>query len=104
MTEFCHLETNNSLSRNFNKIMRWLNLTDVNLSYNRIQNLPMELGTLPFLKRLNLSRNQIGISDGFGWLWIKQAAIRNTLLFLDISNNLVCCIIFNYLKYHKITN
>jgi len=49
----------------------------------------MELGTLPFLKRLNLSHNQIGISNGYGWQWIKQATIRNTLLFLDISNNSV---------------
>jgi len=93
MTEFCHLEIYNPLSRNFNKMTRWLNLTDVNLSHNRIHNLPMELGTLLFLKRLNLSHNQIGISDGFGWLWIKQAAIRSTLLFLDISNNSVSYIV-----------
>jgi len=93
MTEFYHLETYNPLSRNFNKITRWLNLTDVNLSYNRIHNLPMELGTLPFLKRLNLSHNQIGISERYEWQWIKQAAIRNALLFLDISNNSVGYII-----------
>lgn len=58
----------------------------MNLSNNKIVDLPMKLGTLPSLRR-NLSQNCIGNFYRNGWL--KKAAVRNTLFFLDISHNLV---------------
>jgi len=81
-----NLETYNPLLKNFNNITRWLNLTEVTTSKNRIDVLPKELGTLPFLQRLNLSHNCL---QRYGWSWLKEISIRKTLLFLDISNNSV---------------
>jgi len=87
---FCHLKTYNPLSRNFNNITRWLNLTHINLSNNKINELPKKLGTLPCLQRLNLSQNCL---NRYKWSWLKQAPIRRSLLSLDISNNSVCHIV-----------
>ncbi|XP_071651852.1 uncharacterized protein [Temnothorax longispinosus] len=49
----------------------------------------MHLGTLPFLRCLDLSKNHIGFCHEYGWLWIKQAEITNALRDLDMSNNLI---------------
>jgi len=80
------LKTYNPLLRNFDNITRWLNLTEVTTLKNRIDVLPKELGTLPFLQRLNLSHNSL---RRYGWSWLKEIPIRKTLRFLDISNNSV---------------
>ncbi|XP_036142164.1 leucine-rich repeat protein lrrA-like [Monomorium pharaonis] len=71
--------TYNLFVRKFNNITRWLYLTNLNLSNNGIKDLPIELGTLPFIKILNLSHNRIGISYRYRWLWINQTEIRNSL-------------------------
>jgi len=65
------------------------NLVYVNLTNNRITNLPKEFGTLPFLRRLDLSHNYLGTPGQYKWLWIEQFAIKRNLLYLDISYNLV---------------
>jgi len=86
LTSVYNLETYNPLLRNFDNITRWLNLTEMTTLKNRIDVLPKELGTLPFLQRLNLSHNCL---HRYGWSWLKEIPIRKTLLFLDISNNSV---------------
>jgi len=65
------------------------NLIYVNLTNNRITNLPKEFGTLPFLQRLDLSHNRLGTPGQYKWLWMEQFAIRKNLLYLNISYNLV---------------
>ncbi|KYN36058.1 Peptidylprolyl isomerase-like 5, partial [Trachymyrmex septentrionalis] len=68
-----------------NNNTRWLNLTDVNISNNKIDVLPRKLGALHCLRWLNLSHNCL--SQYSGWVWLKEARIKKTLRFLDISNN-----------------
>lgn len=96
-----YLKIYDPFSWNFNNITRWLNLTNMNLSNNGIDKLPIKLGTLPYLRRINLSQNCL---SQFGWQWLKQTAIRNTLLSLDISKNSVNHIISNYQDITKITD
>ncbi|XP_036142713.1 protein lap1 isoform X2 [Monomorium pharaonis] len=80
---FYHLSSYNPLCNNFNNITKWLNLTNVNLSNNKIDKLPKEFGILSILQ-LNLSQNRLSDHE---WLWLNQSPIKKTLLFLDISNN-----------------
>ncbi|XP_018357550.1 PREDICTED: leucine-rich repeat-containing protein 57-like [Trachymyrmex cornetzi] len=68
-----------------NNTTMWLNLTDVNISNNKIDVLPKKLGAFHCLRRLNLSHNCL--SRYSGWVWLKEARIKRTLHFLDISNN-----------------
>ncbi|XP_018357552.1 PREDICTED: leucine-rich repeat-containing protein 40-like [Trachymyrmex cornetzi] len=68
----------------FNNSTKWLNLTDVNISNNKIDVLPRKLGALHCLRRLNLSHNCL---RRFEWAWLKKTHIKRTLHFLDISNN-----------------
>jgi len=84
----CYLNIFNLLSRNFNNITMWLNLTSVNISSNMITILPTAFGKLR-LVALDLSRNYLGIFGSTKWSWTEQNAIRSTLHFLDISNNFV---------------
>jgi len=93
--EYCYLNTYNPLSRNFNNITMWLNLTFVNISSSMITILPSTFGKLG-LVTLNLSKNYLGSFGSTKWLWIEQNAIRNTLSFLNISNNSVSHITSNY--------
>jgi len=95
MIEWCYLNTYNPLSRNFNNITMWLNLTHVILSNNIITILPSAFGKLR-LVTLDLSKNHLGIFCSTKWPWIEQYSIRNTLCFLDISNNSVSRITSNY--------
>ncbi|KYN27153.1 Protein scribble like protein, partial [Trachymyrmex cornetzi] len=78
----------NPLTLNFltlNNTTMWLNLTHVNISSNKIDVLPRTLGAFHCLRRLNLSHNCL--SRYSGWVWLKEARIKRTLHFLDISNN-----------------
>lgn len=84
-TYILFLKYYDSLFMTLNDITRWLNLTDVNISNNKIDLLPRKLGAL-YLRRLNLSHNCL---RRFGWTWLKEARIKRTLRFLDISNNSV---------------
>jgi len=93
--ECCYLNIYDLLSRNFNNITMWLNLTFVNISSNMITILPSAFGKLR-LVILDLSRNYLGIFGSTKWPWIEQNAIRNTLCLLDISNNFVSDITSNY--------
>jgi len=86
--ECCYLNTYNPLSRNFNNITMWLNLTRVILLNNMITILPSAFGKLRLVV-LNVSKNYLGIFGSTKWPWIEQNAIRNTLCCLDISNNSV---------------
>jgi len=92
--ECCYLNTYNSLSRNFNNITMWLNLTFVNISSSMITILPSAFGKLRLVV-LNLSQNYLGSFDSIKWPWIEQNAIRSTLHFLDITNNFVSYITIN---------
>jgi len=93
--ECCYLNMYDPLSRNFNNITMWLNLTFVNISRSMITILPTAFGKLR-LKSLDLSENRLGTFDSTRWPWIKQNTIENTLLFFDISNNSVSDITSNY--------
>jgi len=86
----CYLNTYNpeTISRNLNNITMWLNLTFVNISSNSITVLPNAFGKLS-LVHLDLSKNYLGTFRSTKWPWIEQNVIRNTLHFLDISNNFV---------------
>jgi len=95
MTACFYLNMYNPFSRNFSNITMWLNLTDVNLSNNMITILPNAFGKLR-LNSLDLSQNRLGTFDSTRWPWIKQNTIENTLFFLNISNNSVSDITFNY--------
>ncbi|KYN02019.1 Protein lap1 [Cyphomyrmex costatus] len=81
-----NLNTHNPLSKNFNNITPWLNLTYVNLSDNKINILPSAFGKLR-LKHLNLSQNLLGTPNLTKWPWMEQCSIRNTLISLNLSNN-----------------
>lgn len=88
-----YLNTHNPLSKHFNNITIWLNLTLVCLPNSKITNLPSAFGKLR-LQLLNLSGNYFGkLDDSIKWLWMEQNAIQNTLIKLDISNNRVSHII-----------
>jgi len=93
--ECCYLNTYNPLSRNFNNITMWLNLTFVNISNSMITILPSTFGKLR-LNILDLSQNYLGTFGPTTWPWIKQNTIRNTLFSLDMSNNSVSRITSNY--------
>jgi len=95
MTVCFYLNIYNPLSKNFNNITRWLNLTYVNLSNNMITILPSAFGKLR-LNCLDLSQNRLGTFGSTKWPWIKQNIIENTLLFFDVSNNSVSDITSNY--------
>lgn len=75
------------------QILTLQSLRVLNLSNNKISFLPKELGTLPHLRFLDLSHNNLGKSVRSKWAWLEQTALRRNLCFLDISNNLVSCII-----------
>jgi len=75
------------------QILRLQNLRVLDLSDNKISFLPKELGTLPHLQHLVLSRNQFGKSPGFKWAWLESAPIKNSLLILDLSDNFVSYIL-----------
>jgi len=93
--ECCYLNIYDPLSRNFHNITMWLNLTFVNISSSMITILPSAFGKLR-LVFLDLSKNYLGSFNSTKWPWIEQNAIRNTLYFLDISNNSVSRITSNY--------
>jgi len=95
MIECCYLNIYDPLSRNFHNITMWLNLTFVNISNSMITILPSAFGKLR-LFGLYLSKNYLGTFNSTKWPWIEQNAIRNTLCFLDISNNSVSRITSNY--------
>jgi len=86
--ECCYLNIYNPLSRSFNNITMWLNLTRVTISSNMITILPSAFGKLR-LVALDLSKNYLGTFGSTKWPWIEQNAIRNTLHLLNISNNFV---------------
>ncbi|TGZ57352.1 leucine-rich repeat protein 1 [Temnothorax longispinosus] len=69
------------------QILRLQSLNVLDLSDNKISYLPREVGTLPHLQQLVLSRNTLGKSPGSKWAWLEQTAIKHTLQFLDISDN-----------------
>ncbi|KYM94564.1 Leucine-rich repeat and calponin homology domain-containing protein 1 [Cyphomyrmex costatus] len=82
-----NLNTHNPLSKNFNNITPWLNLTYVNLSSNKIKKIfPCAFGKLR-LKHLDLSQNLLGTPNLIKWPWMEQCSIRNTLISLNLSNN-----------------
>jgi len=93
--ECCYLNTYNPLSRNFNNITMWLNLTFVNISSSMITILPSAFGKLRLVV-LNLSKNYLGSFSSTRWPWMEQSAIRNTLCILNINNNSVSHITSNY--------
>ncbi|XP_012528864.2 leucine-rich repeat protein 1 [Monomorium pharaonis] len=74
--------------RSFDRqILRLQSLRILDLSNNDICYLPKELGMLPHLQQLLLSRNNLGKSPISKWTWLEQAAVKRNLHFLDISNN-----------------
>lgn len=75
------------------QILTLQSLKFLDLSNNKISFLPKELGTLPHLQALDLSCNNLGKSVRSKWAWLEQIALRSNLNFLNISNNLVSCII-----------
>ena len=79
-------------------ITNFQNLTHINLSNNKITNLPKNFGTLPCIQWLDLSYNRLGIRGQYKWLWIEQFAIQKSLIFLNISYNLVSHFIIK--RYH----
>ncbi|KYN36059.1 hypothetical protein ALC56_09596 [Trachymyrmex septentrionalis] len=79
------LKFDEPLFKTFNNNIWWLNLTDVNISNNNIDLLPRKLGALHCLRRLDVSHNCLKWRDG--WSWLKEARIKRTLRFLDMSNN-----------------
>jgi len=91
----CYLNTYDPFSRNFNNITIWLNLIFVNISSSMITILPSAFGKLR-LVGLYLSKNHLGTFSSTKWPWIEQNAIKDTLCFLDISNNSVSRITSNY--------
>jgi len=68
-------------------------LRSVNISGNNISIMPRDFGTLPTLQKLNISNNNLGQYNDYSWLWLEQTAIKNNLLFLNLSGNLVSYII-----------
>ncbi|XP_012234890.1 leucine-rich repeat protein 1-like [Linepithema humile] len=63
------------------------NLQLLDISDNKIEFLPKELGTLSHLVFLNLSSNHLGRSRCNTWEWLEQAAVRNKMTQLHLSNN-----------------
>ncbi|KAK2574944.1 hypothetical protein KPH14_008709 [Odynerus spinipes] len=61
----------------------------LNLSNNQVTSLPKDLGTLPHLRELILSQNQLGKATLSKWAWLDQNNIRSTLCLLDLSSNLL---------------
>jgi len=65
----------------------------VNISGNNILFIPNDFGTLPTLQKLDISNNNLGQYNDYSWSWLEQTAIKNNLLFLNLSGNLVSYII-----------
>jgi len=65
----------------------------VNISGNNIFLIPNDFGTLPTLQKLDISYNNLGRYNDYSWSWLEQTAIKNSLLFLNLSGNLVSYII-----------
>jgi len=74
----------------------FLHLKYVNISGNNIFLIPNDFGTLPSLQKLDISRNNLGRYNDYSWSWLEQTAIKNNLLFLNLSGNLVSYIIKYY--------
>ncbi|KAL9922989.1 leucine-rich repeat protein 1 [Glossina fuscipes] len=60
------------------------NLTVLNLSYNNIEKIPLELGRLS-LTQLDISNNQLCADKS--WLWLNSKTLRESLKELDFSAN-----------------
>ncbi|XP_030753411.1 leucine-rich repeat protein 1 [Sitophilus oryzae] len=58
----------------------------LNLSNNRIESLPEELGNLPSLKELDVSHNLLGKGTLKQWSWINGFLLKNLVL-LDLRSN-----------------
>ncbi|XP_067211233.1 leucine-rich repeat-containing protein 39-like [Linepithema humile] len=65
------------------------NLRELNLNHNYIKFLPKELGTLPHLMYLDLSSNHLGKYNRKAWEWLEQTEVKNKLLRLYLSDNLL---------------
>jgi len=68
-------------------------LKSVNISGNNIYLMPRDFGTLPTLQKLDISNNNLGWHSDYNWSWLEQTAIKNSLLFLNLSKNFVSYII-----------
>jgi len=68
-------------------------LRSVNISGNNILHIPNDFGTLPTLQKLDISCNSLGQYNDYSWSWLEQTAIKNNLLFLNLSGNLVSYIV-----------
>ncbi|XP_067215836.1 leucine-rich repeat-containing protein 40-like isoform X2 [Linepithema humile] len=65
------------------------NLQSLNISRNKINFLPKELGTLPHLLYLDLTSNYLGKYNCKAWEWLEQTEVRNKLIILYLSDNLL---------------
>jgi len=65
----------------------------VNISGNNISLIPRDFGTLSTLQILDISNNNLEQYNDYSWSWLEQTAIKNNLLFLNLSKNLVSYII-----------
>lgn len=68
-------------------------LRTLNISESNISCIPKDLGILPQLEELNLSKNNLGANEDHDWSWLEQTAIKTKLLVLNLSENSVSYII-----------
>jgi len=77
----------------FMHVLFFQHLSYVNVSGHDISLIPKDFGTLPSLQKLDISNNNLGQYNDYSWSWLEQTAIKNNLLFLNLSGNLVSYII-----------
>lgn len=68
------------------QILSLNNLQILNLSDNRIENIPERLGDLP-LVQLDLSKNLLGKSSPNDWKWANKLRIKSSLQNINLSHN-----------------
>lgn len=84
-----------------NKMRPLLQLKVLDLSKNKLSELPEYLGNLP-LSELNLSHNQLTYHSN--WSWMKRPSIQKTLHKLVLSNNKLTKLPSTLYKFHNLVD
>ncbi|XP_011640283.1 leucine-rich repeat-containing protein 40-like [Pogonomyrmex barbatus] len=85
-----------------NNIATYRFLKCIILQNSMIFALSKEIGNLPCLEQLDLSNNFLRYYNNHEWLWLEQIPIRNNLMYLNLSKNLLTVLPIQIIMLRKL--